>query len=419
MFAECKNMKNINRIPSTVKNMAYTFSDCYKLVYSPAIPKGVKIMEGTFSNCYSIRKAPRLPEGVEDLSDAFCYCINLTEASEIPKSAKNLDSMFFCCNKLKNAPKIKKGNVIKNAKGMYMYCYNLQGEMWIEDALKDGTEVDNFFVCAATAAGAKLKLRFRITEDTDLLGIGKTVDRLLYNKSENSKIIEKPYFENESPVLKKWNIGGDGVTAYNYDTQGDSNVTATLHEDGLFKIEGSENTAVLAFNGPGNTPWGNCIINDTYCNKLIRYVYVGENVGATNITKWFYECENLHKINRLPKTTKIMINTFCGCKKLYTSPEIPKNVEDMEASFYNSGLRKLPRLPEGVRFFLYAFARCSSITEATEIPRSAEDTERMFEDCDNLKKAADIREGNNIQNAMLMYGSCKNLTGEIIYTWCD
>lgn len=340
----------------------------------------------------------------------FKDCKALVDAPSIPKTAKQLDECFAGCSSLKKAATIDTGNVIESAKGMYKGCESLSGDMWILGAIEDRAAMTDFFLDAAVDPGAELNLRCRISEDDDITGVGNTINGMLDSKSKESKIIEKPHFVKESPVLASWKIGGNGSTAYNHETQGDSNVIATLHKDGLLRIEGTGNTAKMT----NSSPWKESTFEGTPCKDLIKYVYVDTEIGTTNMGGWFGSCGQIKCINRIPKTANNINYTFHACKKVKTFPVIPEGVKSMQGVFYScEAMEKAPAIPKGVGNLTVAFTCCYKLKEAPDIPNSVENAWSAFSACYELRKAADIPEDNKLKDIRKMYDGCKELTGDM------
>lgn len=77
-FCNKTELKEIPKIPDTVKYLEGTFYGCTKLTKAPEIPDGVISMAWTFKNCTELTQAPEVKAGVKDMYSTFENCIKLT-----------------------------------------------------------------------------------------------------------------------------------------------------------------------------------------------------------------------------------------------------------------------------------------------------------------------------------------------------
>ena len=132
-------------------------------------------------------------------------------------------------------------------------------------------------------------------------------------------------------VIKSWNIGGDGNTAYTPATpNGTSAVVATLYSDGALEFTGSGNTVTFPANDPSAliSPWS----ASDYINQ-IKTISFADGVLPTDLTFWFATCANLVSINKIPSSVTNMIGTFYNCTSLTSAPAIPSSAINIMGTF--------------------------------------------------------------------------------------
>lgn len=174
-----KSLTYINKIPSSVQSLSYTFSNCPALVKGPdwseckeltnltgtfskdtsltyvyPIPASVTVMDSMCSECSALENAPdmtgatnviymqkafyactslydigQLPSQTQNLAETFFKCINLTVAPEIPSSVSTMAGTFQKCSSMQKASIIPGG--VKDLTSTYAECPKLCGELII------------------------------------------------------------------------------------------------------------------------------------------------------------------------------------------------------------------------------------------------------------------------------------------------
>ena len=99
-FEDCKNIKTILNISTSVTNMGYCFRNCTALVDAPTIPSSVLDFGGTFFGCIALVNAPIIPSSVTRMVQSFQGCTKMSTAPTIPASVTNVVSMFQGCTNL-------------------------------------------------------------------------------------------------------------------------------------------------------------------------------------------------------------------------------------------------------------------------------------------------------------------------------
>ena len=132
-FQGCFNLKNVPKIPDSVKDMKNTFAFCFALTEPPVIPDSVTNMERTFVYCKNLKEAPEIPDSVKDMKNTFAFCASLTEVPVIPYGVENMEDTFYHCKSLVEAPEIP--NSVTNMEKTFMYCSSLTEAPKIPDSV--------------------------------------------------------------------------------------------------------------------------------------------------------------------------------------------------------------------------------------------------------------------------------------------
>lgn len=163
-FYNCSELKQINKLPTTIKSMRYTFRECINLEQDIFLPGSVQNLYATFYNCSSLKNVSDIPNGATDLGSTFYGCISLVEAPEITDGVIIMDRTFYGCTSLEKAPSIIPSTVM-NLYNTFRNCNNLCGEIIIEASISgkilDNGYLDyvNCFRDATTEDGIELVLK--------------------------------------------------------------------------------------------------------------------------------------------------------------------------------------------------------------------------------------------------------------------
>ena len=100
-FENCYNLR-VASIPDEVniRNMSYTFANCFNLNFNVRIPNNILNLSGTFYNCVNLDRAIKVPNSVLDMSNMFRFCSNYNKTTLIPNSVTNMAYAFYGCTKL-------------------------------------------------------------------------------------------------------------------------------------------------------------------------------------------------------------------------------------------------------------------------------------------------------------------------------
>ncbi len=135
-FYECSNLEKVKSIPSNVTNMEGIFLVCSKLSELPAIPNGVTNLTSAFSQT-AIETMPEIPDSVRVMKNTFGSCTNLKNTTKLPENLETMGMCFHSCTSLKIAPKIP--SKVTNMASAFMGCTLLQALPEIPEGVVDMT----------------------------------------------------------------------------------------------------------------------------------------------------------------------------------------------------------------------------------------------------------------------------------------
>ena len=93
-FEMMTGLQEVNNLPDTLENMAYTFSGCTSLTIPPEIPDSVSDMTYTFMGCENLAEISNIPASISNMSGCYMDCNALTSLPEILDIAVNMDNTF-------------------------------------------------------------------------------------------------------------------------------------------------------------------------------------------------------------------------------------------------------------------------------------------------------------------------------------
>ncbi|MCR4803431.1 MAG: leucine-rich repeat protein, partial [Lachnospiraceae bacterium] len=132
--------------------------------------------------------------------------------------------------------------------------------------------------------------------------------------------------------------------------------------------------------------FGTVIVNGDAINTCLVAAYLCDNVKATDLDYYFYECESLVWVGNLPKNSVTSLNrTFMYCEKMEYYPELPAGVVSMEYTFAgNLKLEKVEgwKFPDSVQSMRSCFYRCGNmVLFDSELPPNLTSIRSLFENC--------------------------------------
>ncbi len=185
-FANCMELVDMPRLPSTIDTLNNTFLNCSNLTNVTAIPNSVIKMISTFSRCTSLEIMPELSEHLTFMPQAFYGCSSLISTAEIPSSVTDLEQTFMGCSQLSKSPNIPENvttlsltfygcsslkeissnipSTVKDMNQTFSGCSSLDGLITINADLTgkmvNGNQNDYFaiFFNAGTNDGCQIKL---------------------------------------------------------------------------------------------------------------------------------------------------------------------------------------------------------------------------------------------------------------------
>ncbi len=146
------------------------------------------------------------------------------------------------------------------------------------------------------------------------------------------------------------------------------------------------------------------------CERLIKSHAIPSNVEV--LWNTYRNCVSLKKTPKIPNSVIIMRDTFLGCEKIKEMPRIPKNVKIMSGTFKGcTCLKKTKKLPNDVHTIKSLFEGCTSLEVAPDIPDGVYNMERAFFECTNLKTVK--RVPSSVRKMAHAFSFCERLTGNI------
>ncbi len=190
------------------------------------------------------------------------------------------------------------------------------------------------------------------------------------------------------------------VAVYNIGSPTETDVKATLYNDGSLVIDGTGD--MISYSG-GYTPWA----LDHRRDSITSVSFWGQ-LTPTNLDYYFHDCEKLASVHYLPSTVTSMCCTFDHCYSLTKAPELPASLTNMEATFYYcTSLVEVPDLPAGVENLDSTFSYCKSLVHPPAVPDGVTNMNSAFYSCDNLVEATLIPE--SVTDATDAFRKCENL----------
>ena len=109
-----------SKIPDSVMDLSYAFSNCEKLNTVPILGKNIENIKNAFRYTGITEFNEKIPNSVTDMTNTFLGCIALVNAPEIPNSVTNMQSTFMNCTALTTAPEIP--NSVTNMQSTFRGC---------------------------------------------------------------------------------------------------------------------------------------------------------------------------------------------------------------------------------------------------------------------------------------------------------
>lgn len=78
-FCSIWELKEVPKLPDSLKSAKFTFMWCYGLEKAPELPDSLKVADGMFYGDELLKEAPELPEGLESAAYMFLNCVKLTK----------------------------------------------------------------------------------------------------------------------------------------------------------------------------------------------------------------------------------------------------------------------------------------------------------------------------------------------------
>ena len=201
-------------------------------------------------------------------------------------------------------------------------------------------------------------------------------------------------------------IGTNGKTVnmdlweYNYD---DVTGGYGLNDSVSLQTTASAN----ASSGYQGKDWDNIVIP-----QYIKADSTSEWIAVTNLDWTFYNCEELKSVNKIPETVKSMRYTFRETK-ISEVPELPSNLENMLATFYNcKNIKETGKIPDSVTNMNGTFCGCNNLNKIINIPQNVIDMQLTFYMCESLEEV-NLVIPYSVEKFYNAFRDCSNLSGEI------
>ncbi len=128
LFRDLSGLKVAPVIPSTVTNMALTFSHT-QIENAPVLPNSLKILSWAFEFT-NLTEAPSIPDGVQRMYGTFYMCKELVKPSVLPNSVTIIDYLFAGCENLTLNHFII-GENVESMEHLFEDCFSLKGTLII------------------------------------------------------------------------------------------------------------------------------------------------------------------------------------------------------------------------------------------------------------------------------------------------
>ena len=147
------------KIPNSVTDMTNTFLGCIALANAPEIPNSVTNLTSTFKGCTALTTASEIPNSVTNMTETFMNCTALTTAPEIPNSVTNMQSTFMGCTLLAKGPSLipesvtnmfQTFNSCSNLSGIIQINANLNGKIVYQYNERDYKDYEQSFLYTST-----------------------------------------------------------------------------------------------------------------------------------------------------------------------------------------------------------------------------------------------------------------------------
>lgn len=337
-FAFCENMVTAPKIPNTVTNLIYAFSNCTSLK-NVVIPDGVIEMDHAFYWSEGLITAPKIPDSVEDMRWAFAKCTALTNPPNIPPNVYNLNSCFLDCTNLTGQ----------------LYCYGAPNQYGTDDVF-EGTAKDIELIVIST--------------DTTVLNTWQTIANEYSNvkfdtENPDADIIIGDYLysrDHTAPGRDKASGGRLTKTTpltvtLRYNPIGTIGITYQPFESGqitteqYFDIDCDEGAQVVtedaikaSYDGgrtikfETDTDYDHISVFDIYYdhnNAPVNYC----NATVTDATKETYGIiQTSISVNGVTFPVTSLKGCFANCISMTSAPVIPASINDMSSCFYGCSL---------------------------------------------------------------------------------
>ena len=386
MFSGANNIISVsmNNLLDNNCNMSYMFSNCYgleKFEYTSAYNSNHLITDtiGMFYNCISL-----LTFSFNGLYMNQCNSLNLCSNNYF---YRYMSYMFYNCQSLKNIVNSKDIRYVKDMKGMFYNCISLESL----DLTKFQTDScsDCYIDISYMLYNCKSLATFSLTKDFYV----KDMNNMFYN-CESLERIDINYFKSSSLYHVNMTnlfyncIRLDKIIG-NFNNFFISDMRNMFFNCEAFRYTDNENKDenIILY------------INDQNTDFDINY--------KINMSKMFYNCQNIRKVNILTGNTNY-----------YIFPN------DLNSIFYNCISLKSVNLEyfrlDNARNMSYMFYNCKSLLYFTRSQYTYDSTslikkrtmKAMFENCESLI-SLDLTNNFDTKNVEIMWDmfkGCKKLT---------
>lgn len=145
----------VDKIPSTVESMNFTFAECYNLKSVIDLSGVQQYMNSTFARCYNLQSVQKFPNYVATCQNTFNGCTALTTFCGVPSYVVDATGMYYNCTAMQvpENSDIKLSKKLKKAEALFYNCKELCGNITINSDLES-------YSCMFYNVGDKLTLNY-------------------------------------------------------------------------------------------------------------------------------------------------------------------------------------------------------------------------------------------------------------------
>lgn len=315
----------------------------------------------TFSGCTNLTVIPEIPSTIKIMVDTYKGCTSITMPPELPSYLAWSSGMFEGCTNLTTAPILPNGCDFAD---MFSGCTSLKTYVGSKDADGDFT---NYVIP-------------ELTTYIFIEGMFKDCE----------KMVLPPSIPDYANNIYSMFSGCKSLTTAPKLPSSVTNINSLFNDCKSLKTYVGSNDSIGDFTNYviPSTVSGR-VYNTFYnCEAMVKAPKMSQCTSITELERVFYSCGNLTTVPDLPTNIQILDATFQLCSKLKNIPSdlsVYTKLTDMQEAFYGTAITTVTALPSGIKNLYSAFLNCQYLTHIPVIPDSATKIEYCFYECKALK----------------------------------